>query len=237
MPKGFKKETDLAALVVDWMTQDGWDVYQEVLTGQGVADIVGRRGKVTHVVECKLSANFDVIGQAWRQQAAGEYVSVAVPYPKRGGGAWATFCHACKLMGIGVLAVAPEGWGRLRVMEAVPPRWNRPYLKNAIGKHPRKRYRPLLADMLCEEQKTAAMAGTNAGGYHTPFKATCSRVQAFVRDHPGCSPKECIAGVEHHWAKTSAPYTLAAFVGKGIVPGVRVEKIGGRLALFPTDPK
>ena len=47
-------EQDLAAIVVGWLTERGWDVYQEVAIMGKVADIVAVRGPCVWIVECKV---------------------------------------------------------------------------------------------------------------------------------------------------------------------------------------
>jgi Holliday junction resolvase len=73
--------------VIDWFTERGWDVYQEVQiqSGYPVADIVAVMGLRVWVVECKTTLTLDLMAQAFHWQRYAHWVSVAVPETKRRG--------------------------------------------------------------------------------------------------------------------------------------------------------
>lgn len=238
MKETFSSEQELAAKVAEWLSCDGWEVYEEVMTGYGIADLVGKRGKITHVVECKRSAGLSVMLQAHEQQSSAEYVSVAVPLPTKGicNSQFNFFLRLCEREGIGVFTVNPSRWHDEPVLMVLAPSYKRRerLINNAIRGSV---YWDIpLRDRLQEEQIYSGLAGSSKGGYWTPFKATCSAVLRFVSENPGCTARDCIAGIEHHWANKSAPYTLTAFVGKGLVPGVEFQTVNGKRCLFLTSP-
>jgi len=75
------KESELAAVVVEWLERNRWDVYQEVkVFGGRVADIVaiGPDG-ASWVIECKARASQSVIHQALKHVGSATWISVAIP--------------------------------------------------------------------------------------------------------------------------------------------------------------
>lgn len=211
------RETDLAKHIVDWLTADGWEVYQEVQPGllAHVADIVAVRRGMLWVIECKLTLSLEVIGQAehWRQMA--NWSSVAVPRAKRSGGRDAAR-RVCRLLGVGMLSVDRSG----SVTIDTPPTMNRAPIE-------------LLRRALDEGHKTAAPAGTNGGGRYTPFRRTCEHLARYVAKHPGCSLKDAVDATRHHYASDStARSCLAKWIELGRVAGVRMEREGRKIRLY-----
>lgn len=214
------RETDLASHVVDWLAADGWDVYQEVQPGMfaHIADIVAVRRGLLWVIECKLTLSLEVIGQAeyWRQMA--NWSSVAVPLVRHTSGRSAAR-RVCHLFGVGVLTVTRDG----AVQVTAAPAMNRKPLDR-------------LRNALHESQKTAAMAGTNRGGRSTPFRRTCEQLARYVSQHPACLLKEAIDAGQHHYASDStARSCLAKWIKLGRVDGVRLERDGRKIRLFPRE--
>jgi len=210
MRKKFESEAELANVVREFLTLQGWDVYDEIQTGWGTCDLVGRRGNVIHCVECKLSAGLSVLEQAHRNQSVAQYSSVAVP---RGG---SFFRHVAQTLGIGV--IRPNG---STCFEDIVPRFNR-----------RVNTKRVIANLVPEAK--AHFAGTNRGGASTQFKRLAANVEAFVKAHPGSTLKEVIEGVEGmYWSKQSAPYTLKSFIGGRTMPNLEYRKEGNRIRVYP----
>lgn len=207
-------EQDLAAHVVAMLHEMGWEVFQEVETGYGRADIVARRDKIIWVVECKMSFGLSVIEQAWNYIRGGQahYVSVAVPYGGRKG-----FCRdVCRRYGIGVLTVNMK-WNVPDVKEEARPSFNR----KASG------------ITLKEEHKTWCKAGSACGGHYTPFKGTVQSLVSLVTRHPeGLQFSEAIKKIDHHYSSFATAKTcLRGFIGT-VIPELRVETVGGKLMVF-----
>ena len=61
-------ERELAAPVVEWLSAQHFEVYQEVELHSRVADIVAVDGKRVWVIECKRTMSLDLLDQAnrWR---------------------------------------------------------------------------------------------------------------------------------------------------------------------------
>ncbi len=216
-------EQDLAAIVVGWLTERGWDVYQEVAIMGKVADIVAVRGPCIWIVECKVRLGFEVIDQAWGWQGYAHFVSVATPPRKE------RFAHVVlSRFEIGHLEVTGEKWGVDGKIHRALSHMHRPD----------KKWLERTKASLCEEQKSHAQAGSAAGGHYTPFKGTCNALKKYVGEHPGCTMKEAIDEIDHHYASDkSARANLADMIFKGVVKGIRLEKDGRANRLYPVpDP-
>ena len=218
-------EQELAAVVVDWLRAEGWEVYQEVTTGSGRADIVAVRGPVRWAIETKTSLNLAVMDQAADNVAWFHYSSIAVPAPANSSFAsprnWKLAQKVAGLLGFGILRVLPESGARdsrVFVDDRCTPRFNR---------------RPGLVD-LHEAQKTEGQAGSNGGGYYTPFRATCERLVWYVTRRPGLTLKEAVRNIRHHYAsEPSAVQSLAKMIRQQVIP-LRLEH--GKLYLPETPP-
>lgn len=214
----FKSEAELAATVVAWLKTDRWNVYQEVSYRGNLIDIVAERHGYCWCIETKLHFNFEVIEQAMRRREVAAWSSVAVPTYKLMGS------RLCEYEGVGLLEVHPRGTVSLRQV----PRLNR------AGHKSRDTKGLTLFDTLRPEQQLQ-VAGSNTGGYWTPFKETCREVLAFVRTNPGAEAKAVISGVKHHWANSSAKATLLASIRKGWIPGVKLVEEGRTLRIYPME--
>jgi len=207
-------ESELAAVVVRWLREQEWEVFQEVQATRGGrrADIVAKRGRLLWAIEAKRSLSLALLEQGVSWQWRAHHVSVAFPLGKGRGMGLAV----CKWKGLGALAVTED-----RVVERLAPRLNR-----RIGGH--------LADVLVPQQADYAPAGNAGGAFWSPFKETCQNVLAFVREHPGCTSKELVEGVDHHYhSSATARSALLHWVGAGKIPGIRVEVEKRRARYYP----
>ena len=200
-------EKDIAEKVLRWLESEGWDVYQEVCFGPGIADFVAvNPAGISWVLEVKKSFALAVLAQAWHwiNHSCAHQVSVAVPFGRN----WKTrtFAEAAaRSFGIGVLYVSAYD-----VQQRVDP--------TRIEK-PKKD----IVETLSPEHKTHASAGSVGGGYWTEFKATCAAVLEFVTLNPGCTGRELSEGIEHHYASNAgARSTLTKWAKSGKLPCIRV---------------
>jgi hypothetical protein len=235
---GWEREEDFAATVVAWLRALKWEIYQEVEFHGSVADIVAVQGPVVWIVETKLCFSAELLWQAtqWREfrHACANYVSVAVPTRGRGRERKLVFEQYCRQNGIGVLEAHNHYWGygkeskeQYDFDEAVKPEFLR---------WPDDRQK--FVDRLTEKHKTYAKAGNAKGLRYTPWKATCEAVAEKARENPGISMKECIDGIKHHYSSNScARNSMAKWIDAGKVEGVRCERQGRLLRLYPTNGK
>ena len=201
------KEIEVARAVIVYLADLKWEVFQEVTGAGGRADIVARQGSIVWIIEVKTKFGLPVIGQAKGWVPHAHLVSVATPsYPGELGK------DVCRLFGVGILSASgihSDGSGTTEVLR---PRLNR---------------KPWKIPMLCEEHKTYAEAGTNGGGYFTPFRRTIRLVEEQVRLHPGITVKTLVDIVDHHYASDStARQCLAKWIMGGEIPGYTVQYEG-----------
>lgn len=226
---GGVKETELAAAVVAYLRDLGWDVHQEVGFAYGPrADIVAVRGPVLLVVEAKTTFGLSVIAQADHWLGHANLVSVAVPRSWRNGGTQGVAANICREWGIGVLEVlggaghndqgqfadgayVAADW---RVEELVVPRLQRRTTGSGIT----------LRAKLCAETRTYAEAGNNEGKFWSPFKATVAEIHRVLKERPGLTTRELVGAIKHHYASAStARSCLPRWLSYKKIPGVRGE--------------
>lgn len=215
-------EEALGALVVQYLLDDGWEVFQEVALGS-VADIVVTRktregATLLGVVEVKTSLSLTLLAQAHSWKGNANVIWIAYPKPK-----WTKSAHfglqVASQNHLGVLHITPGG-----VSEYKPPGLAR------------KRNDALLDQLRPEHQEGYAKAGARGGGHYTPFKATVQRLQAVVRNQPGITLREAVLASQHHYTRNSTAIAcLAKYLRDGVIDGI-IEKVDdqGKVSLYPT---
>lgn len=199
-------ETALGRAAVAWLKEKGFEVYQEVELHYR-ADIVGVRGDDVAIIECKTTLGLDVIAQAdeWRPHV--HFRFVCVPYA-RFSRAREFALKICRERGIGILEVERGAAHKFRRCDAV---------RNASANT------AALVARLREEHKTACEAGSQ-GGHWTEFRATCKALRDLVDKEPGIELKVAVDKITHHYAsRRGAIQTLKERLGRGVVPGVRID--------------
>lgn len=210
------KEVDLAERVVDFLEKDGWDVYQEV----DGCDIVAVSKPFAMIVECKLRLGFDVLSQAIERKRyrPAHWVYVATPHRR----------HQAQLItrvlddfGIGWYCVPKDRWRPVREEHegALNRRANLDWLS---------RLRP--------EHKTHCKAGSPCPSTWTPFKETRKRLVDHVWRNPGCTVREAVAAIKHHYSNSSvARSRVAHYVSHGVITELKLEYHGKTPFLFPAE--
>ena len=101
-------ETQIGRAVVQWLEEEGWDVYQEVPVNGHTPDVVGVRGSVVCLVECKTTFSLEVMAQAQRWVAFGpmaHLVYVAVPKEREPSNGRQFGIRTLRDIGIGVIEI------------------------------------------------------------------------------------------------------------------------------------
>lgn len=186
-------EVDLARHVIKWLEEQHWDVYQEVQFRymSGIADIVAVRASIIWIIETKTALSLAVLEQAhnWRSHLR----SIAVPAcVSDSHGRGVAYGIAKDYLKIGVIEV---GRRNEFVKEVVEPPIMRQY--HEFASDMRKQLKPI--------QKTYRAAGSNGGGYWTPYRETMDAVRRFVSSHPNCTLKQIMDDIkgEHHYASSA----------------------------------
>jgi len=206
-------EEVLAEMVVSWLQDQHWVVYQEVSCAGAVCDIVAVRGPAVWAIECKLKMGLAVLGQAHQWRFLANYVSVAVPAPKRG---YHQFAY--RLLhdyGIGRIELTErsdlDGWG-LNIRQSAPT-----FCRRTSSK---------LRCSLREEHKTFAKAGNPNSKRFTPFQGTKRDIQRIVKQRKSVPLKELIDELNHHYTTdVSAKQCLTKLIDGGVIEGVVVRRV------------
>jgi len=205
-------EQEIGAKAVAWLQDRGWDVYQEVETGNGRPDIVGVREPATCIIECKVAFGISVIEQAARWVHRVSFVWIASGVPSGFG------LKICGMFGIGVLGIEEN------VHEIKHPEFQHVINIYSKGqKYDIRRY-------LNQKQKTCLPAGSCGGGYYTEFKETVEQLKTAIRNTPGIKMMDAIKEIKHHYRTDStARVNIYQRIRQHIVKGIRIEN--GKLYL------
>lgn len=217
-----KTEQQYCAAIVQHLTEQGWEVYQEVETGAGRTDIVAVRAGIRWAIEVKMAMSLAVMDQARANTAYFHYSSLAVPAPA--GGRWPrswAFATECgKVFGYGVLS--------LRYSERHDATTLRIESRGRLNRRP-------LPVQLWEQQKTEVAAGTNRGGQWTDFKWTVRQLEQKAACTPGIKLREAVQGIDHHYSsEPSAVGCVSRYIRGGLITTLRLEN--GKLYLADPTP-
>lgn len=215
-------EQDAAALVVTYLSELGFEVYQEVTFPEGViADIVAVRGLECWIVEVKTAWSLALLEQCRQHKlwGHGNRIFAAVPISRNQEDHQRLFLD-CGFGTILIGCAAPTGTG---------PK---------LGKMaPKLTWRPIQTTlkMLHSGYQTSAKAGApSAAGRWTPFAQTCRFLHQEVLKEPGLSVKDAMSRIKHHYAsEASARSSMLSWIEAGRMPGVRAERDGKLFRLFP----
>jgi hypothetical protein len=226
-------ETQVAAPVVAYLQDLGWDVYQEVqVTGGQRADIVAVRGPLLWVVEAKVSMSLQLLDQVTGWIGRASFISIAVAKVHRDG----RFAHPerhpfvdryLRDLGISTFVVTGRPGSKYEIMNA------QEYGPQTLH---RKTRQDSIRAALHDRQKSQ-VAGSAGGGYWTPFRQTCDDLREFVAAHPGCKMKAAIDGIKHHYSTSaSARSSLSHWIAAGKVQGITIDRGCLRLATLEAEP-
>ncbi len=211
-PRLFKTEAELVAAARDWLRADGYDCYFEVAPWGGGgprADIVGTKGPLLAVVECKMSLGLAVLEQCRYWTTYANIVWAAVPWQRSTGGMAHWIADA---IGCGVVELGAHGQQRFQT----DPKLRRKV--NCV----------MIRDVLCQAQRDTTPGARS--GFRTPYQATCSNLLDIVTRCGRMEAKAVMNELAHHYSSTAcARSTLIKRAEQGVVPGVRVVRDLGRI--------
>lgn len=235
----FASEADLAKVVIAWLRDAGWTIFQEVEHHGDIADIVATRAGKVAVVECKLHLNPEVLHQADRWLTRAHFAWAAAPERRSTSDAWRFAQTACRKLGIGLLGVESHERWRDVTTAGSPTRFET-YVETAVlvrvDAAEQKVDGVKLLATLRPEHETYAEAGSPTGHRWTPFRETERDVVAYVKTHPGELARDVLRVVPHHWRSKAPAGTLLALIRRGIITGIRAENGKGGARLFPVAP-
>jgi len=221
------RETELAATVLQFLADEGWETWQEVtLPNEGRADIVAIQAPVVWIVETKTSLGLEVIEQACARVGYAHLVSVAVPRPKT------------RRSDFHRKVLAMDGVGMFEVGE--PPKYvyDNPRVKQVVRPKLHRKAVTTWTKSLCEMHKTALAAGSKPGGQWTPFRQTCSDAAGYVKRYPGCTLRELFDNISHHYhTAATARSSFVKRIEDGLVPGIELRRGDRYWTLWPREEK
>ena len=220
MQKKPESETELAKDVIEWLTADGWEVFQEVPAHGHVADIVAKRGPLVWIIEAKVSFGLAVIEQASNWVHYANLVSVAVPYSRKD----EFKRQICSKFGVGVLVWRHEhntyanSW---KISETIRPE----FCRKTIGSWEK---------ILKEQHKTFCAAGsTGQKKRFTPFVDTCQQLVQIVTNNPGITLKNALLLIKHHYkTPASARASILHYIENRIIGEIRAEFVNKEILLY-----
>lgn len=202
----FKTESDVAEVVKTYLVAARHEVYCEVALDVGRIDIVAVSRGILTSVEVKRRLSLDVLGQAAHRARYFHRSVAAFPMPRNRGYAPLVLQAMHRATGIGIWEVKENS-----VRELFAPRFCRRPCCDGI------------LESLCEQQQHQP-AGV-AKGFWSPFKDTKRALIGFVRSNPGCSLKEAMGKVKHHYASHSSAYnSMAQWIRQGVI--TEIERRG-----------
>ena len=217
-------EQEAAALVVAYLEGIGLDVYQEVGIEGVVADIVALRGPEIWIVEVKTGWSLDLLDQLHehKRRCRGHRLYAAVPMSRND---W-TNQRIFQECGFGTIIIRGENmdhYGPTKCETVAPRTTSKPL--------------PHILKMLHEGHKTHAKAGAiGAGGRWTPFRQTCETLASLVRERPGIFLAEAMRAITHHYSSDAcARSSMAVWLMKGKIPGIKLVQEGRYLTLHPAE--
>jgi hypothetical protein len=203
----FKTETELAEIVVRYLRDMDYEVFQEVELFQGGqrVDIVARHGRILWAIETKLSLSLAVLDQAWRDRQWFHYSSVAVPSSRESAGRELAV-RVGHMIGVGILSVN----GPSELHESAPAVMNRKAMTQYVHLH--------------EEQKNWAAAGNSQGLRWSPFQSTKRELIQYVQQHEGCRLKDAMGIIKHHYnSHSTATGSMRKWINDGVIKELRIE--------------
>jgi len=186
-------------------------------------DLVGVRDIDDMVVafELKLKLNTKVICQAESHITRANGVAVIINQCNTGEQHWLR--QICREHGVGVYMVErsyenPDG-SRIAFDGPVAyelREYEAPVMREANTQWYRKH--------MSVRAETHTTPGHKGPTSVTPFRATAYRLIDYVVAHPGCTVKEAVAAIPHHYASPyTATYRLKAITLSGGIPGLSVD--------------
>lgn len=199
------KESDLAKQLIQSFNGTQYEIYQEVETPCGVADIV-LKSNFIWAIEVKTSLSLAVLAQARNNLRYFNFSSICVPRPRKGFTNGAVFAREiCENYGIGIFKV--DQFGEVNEIKA---KFQRKALTKRIN--------------LYEMCKTYAEAGNSDGKRWTPFNQTIFELRRYVEKNPGCKLRDALKHIKFHYVSiSSACQSIPDLIGSGVIDTITMD--------------
>ncbi len=239
-------EADLAKHLIAALTYDGWECYSEVqIEAYGHrADVVAVKNGKTWVFECKLSANFDVLGQSLRWVDQSHYVSICTPWVKMsaskenfifdwlrrsGGIGW----HVLDIESIEKKLAEWSDRNPKRYEEELRRTYRSHGIDPKLNRHAHKNAVKLRASL--SQDMNNYVAGTGGSTYSTPYKRVILDAETMIKNFPGIELGVLVDRINHHYASpVSARNAIQGHVER-TKQNFRIEGTGKRAKVYPVE--
>jgi hypothetical protein len=202
-------EKDFAKYIIQYLTDFGYEIYQEYETSAGnIIDIVAKSGNIIWAIETKLSLSLDVIYQAKKNLLYCHFSSICVPsLNTRGSKSRDIAEDILNYYGIGMFTINKYGG----IDENIKPSMNRKNFSKRL--------------IFNESRKSYAEAGNSNGHRWTPFQQTKDELINYVKENPGCRLKDAVDNINHHYSKNSnANASLRHWISTGVIKNIIIDK-------------
>jgi len=232
-------ERHVARPVVDELTNENWDVYQEVpvflphLGSEVVADIVAVRDGVIWVIECKRTLSFQLLAQANQWLPYAHRVSIAIPTPKKDYREISFINSVLSSKGIGCFSVRPTAKSSYdeECLDGTVTQLPLPALHRRVNS---KR----IKQSLLEGQKTFKDAGSSGGARFSKFRNTVELLKAAAKDNPGIALNDALRMIEHHYSSDKGAFScIVNYIQKGVIKDLEIKTIQKKYCLFLKESK
>lgn len=198
------KETDLAKALIESFDGTKYEIFQEVETYIGIADIVLKHSFIW-AIEVKTSLSLQVIAQAWMNTRIYNFSSICVPSVRSSKGA--ELAHKiCRDYGIGIFKIRHGACD-----EILKARFNRKAMIKSVR--------------LVDQQKDFSEAGNANGERWTPFNQTVSELKRYIVKHPSCKLKDALTNIKHHYSSlSSAQNSIRQWIYSGVIQGIEINR-------------
>jgi len=203
-------EVELAQHFVNYLSD--YDLYFEV-DYHGCVDIVAIHNRISIAVEVKTAFSFKVLEQALNNQRWFNYSYAAVPTFND----WGLQRRLCQDYGIGLLLYS-QHYG---VEERIAPRLQR------------RSNKQLLLRLHDWNKRSLPGAPSGVGQKISAFQVTRQNLYNYVKHHPGCTIKQAMSGIAHHYSTDKIAATnIYSWLYQGVIKEVEYHR--GKLYIKQT---
>lgn len=216
----FKNEEELATYFQNYLEDNGFDCYPEVVFDRfgGRPDIVAVKDEKVYVFECKMNFGLSVVTQAYRwfshynaSYGFPDYIYTVTPYKKSSKRRNDLLDDVMREHGIGHIMVGDPRVGRMWTFDGSNHFYDRDIHSVLDAKQQKlgQKNSVILVEQLYDDMKESN-AGTTGAEIMTPFKRTMNRVKEVMKDGVARAPKDMIPLIEeiggHHYGSNSSFY-------------------------------
>lgn len=205
-------EADLAKIVSDYFKEQGYEVYNEVLANKTSkrADMILLKDGIYTNIETKLTFSNKLLEQVyfWKHNSHKAYL--CIPSKRDNLPSKNKFLHkVCEDYGIGIIYVYFN--------KSIP--YVSIELESSFNSEPEN-----LPELFSQQKES--FAGTNKGGYITPFKITCGNIVSYLQSiNKEVEIGELLNNISHHYKNNaSAKQSIIKMINWNVLENISFIK-------------